>query len=123
MRTRIFKKSIFLVAILMSAAIISVSAQTAASGQKPSVVTGDVVSVSPEKIVLQTKDGQLDVPLSATTQYKRVTPENPDPRTAVASSFSDIGNGDKLLVTGFYSDDKKSMPARSVFLMKYLVIA
>ena len=121
MRTGIFQKAIILASML--AAAVAVSAQSPAANMKPSVVTGDVVSVSTAKIVLQTKDGQLDVPLSATTQYKRVTPENPDPRSAVASSFSDIGTGDKLLVTGFFSEDKKTLPARSVYLMTKADIA
>jgi hypothetical protein len=123
MRTGIFQKAIIFASMLAAAVAVSVSAQSPATNMKPSVVTGDVVSASAEKIVLQTKDGQLDVPLSATTQYKRVTPENPDPRNAVASSFSDIGTGDKLLVTGFFSGDKKTLPARSVYLMTKADIA
>ncbi len=88
-----------------------------AAGVKPSVATGDVISIDARKIVLQTKDGPLDVPLSDKTEYKRVPPENPVLKAAVASSFGDIGTGDKLVVTGILSDDKKTLPARSVYLM------
>jgi hypothetical protein len=93
----------------------SVSAQTA--GMKPSVVAGDVVSVESGKIVLQTKDGTLDVTLTEKTEYKRVPPENPVLKAAVASSFADIGVGDKLMVTGIFPEDKKTLPARSVYLI------
>ncbi len=90
-------------------------AQTASV--KPSVATGDVTSIEPSKIVLKTKDGTLDVTLSATTEFKRVPPENPVLKAAVASTFGDIGEGDKLVVTGIMSDDKKTLPARAVYLM------
>src|SRR5215213_7679380 len=73
-------------------------------GVKPSVATGDVTSIDPAKIVLQTKDGSLDVILSAKTEYKRIPPENPVLSAAVASAFGDIAAGDKLLVTGIMSD-------------------
>ena len=93
----------------------------AASGQtpsmKPSVVTGDVTAVETGKIVLSTKDGSLDVVLSDKTEYKRVPPDNPVLKAAVAAALTDIGIGDKLLVTGIFGDDKKSLPARSVYLM------
>jgi hypothetical protein len=107
----------FIFISLLAALGLSIPAQTPAGGAKPSVVTGEVVSVGADKIILQTKDGALDVMLSSTTVYKRVPPENPDPKAAVASNLSDIGTGDKLLVTGFFSEDKKTLPARSVYLM------
>lgn len=90
------------------------SAQTAV---KPSVVTGDVVSISESKIVLKTEDGDLDVTLTDKTEYKRVPPENPVLKAAVAATRADIGEGDKLMVTGVFGDDKKSLPARAVYLM------
>jgi hypothetical protein len=78
---------------------------------------GEVVSTSGDKIVLQTKDGSMDVVLSGKTAYKRVPPENPSLKAAVDSNFSDIGVGDKLMVTGIVSTDKKSVPAKAVYLM------
>src|SRR4051794_28937597 len=123
MKSGFIKRSFLFISILIAICGWSALAQTPIGGQKPSVVTGDVVSLSPEKIVLQTKDGTLDVPLSAATQFKRVTPENPDPRTAVASTFAEMGAGDKLLVTGFFSEDKKTLPARTVYLMTKADIA
>ena len=84
---------------------------------KPSLIPGEVTSVTASKIVLQTKDGAIDVALSDKTEYKRVSAENPSLKTAVASNFSDIGVGDKVVVTGIMGNDKKSIPARAVYLM------
>lgn len=88
-----------------------------AVSMKPSVVTGDVTSIVSGKIVLQTKDGALDVILNDKTEYKRVPPDNPSLKAAVASSLSDVAVGDKLMVTGIFPDDRKTLPARSVYLM------
>jgi hypothetical protein len=112
-------KSFFLSIVFMIAGSLSIAAQSA----KPSVVTGDVSTVSAEKIVLQTKDGAVDVTISDKTEFKRVPPENPVLKAAVASAVTEIGEGDKLLVTGFFSDDKKTLPARSVYLMTKSSIA
>ena len=103
------------VLLVIGMCVFSSVAQT--PSMKPSVVTGEVTSLEVGKIVLMTKDGSLDVTLSDKTVYKRVPPENPDPKAAVASSLSDIGVGDKLLVTGIFPEDKKTLPARSVYLM------
>jgi ribosomal protein L24 len=84
---------------------------------KPSVVIGEVSTVSKSKMILQTKDGAVDVALSEKTEYKRVSPEKPSLATAVASNFSDIGVGDKVIVTGILATDKKSIPAKSIYLM------
>lgn len=87
------------------------------TGVKPTAMTGDVVSVSDSKIVIKTKDADVDVTLSSITEFKRVPPENPTLKAAVAASLSDIGVGDKLLVTGILSEDKRTLPARAVYLM------
>jgi hypothetical protein len=113
------RKSLFLLTLLVLVGSIfsSVQAQTTGVSPKPSVISGDVTSVSSDKIVLQTKDGSMDIVLSGKTEYKRVPPDNPALKAAVASSFGDIGVGDKLIVTGIVSADKKSLPAKSVYLM------
>jgi hypothetical protein len=112
------QKTLLLLALSLITGLFSmVSAQTSDTAIRPSVVVGDVASLTAAKIVLQTKDGSLDVVLSNKTEYKRVSPENPSLKTAVASSFQDIGVGDKLAVSGVFSADKKTLPARSVYLM------
>jgi len=99
-----------------------ISAQTPVA-VKLSLASGDVVSIDAGKIVLNTKDGGLDVMLSDKTEYKRVSPDNPSLKTAVAAAFSEIASGDKLIVTGLFSDDKKTLPARAVYLMTKADIA
>lgn len=86
-------------------------------------VQGDITSMSGGKIVLQTKDGSIDVDLTDKTEFKRVSPENPSLKTAVAASLADLGVGDKLIVTGNVSADKKSVPAKTVYLMRQSDIA
>ena len=119
------RKSLILLALFIAIGSVfsSIKAQTADSGVKPSVVTGEVISSNGSKIVLQTKDGAIDVTLSGKTEYKRVPPENPSLKAAVASTFSDIGIGDKLIVTGIVSADKKTIPAKAVYLMTKADIA
>ncbi len=84
---------------------------------KPSAISGEVISVSGGNIFLETKDGIIEAVLSDKTQYFRVPPENPTLKAAVASNVSEIGTGDKLLVTGILSEDKKTIPAKSVYLI------
>jgi hypothetical protein len=119
------RKSLFLLTlfVLVGSIFSSVRAQTTDVGAKPSVVAGEVASISSSKIVLQTKDGSMDVVLSGKTEYKRVPPDNPALKAAVAANFTDIGVGDKLIVTGVVAADKKSLPARSVYLMTKADIA
>lgn len=114
MRSKII---LFLFISTLSGIFTLVSAQTSDGGLKPSVVLGDVVSIDNSKAVLQTKDGSLDILLTDKTEYKRVQPDNPSLKNAVAAALSDVGSGDKLAISGFYSDDKKSLRARTVYLM------
>ncbi|MGI8642030.1 MAG: hypothetical protein ACR2MG_19030 [Pyrinomonadaceae bacterium] len=107
--------------VLLSAA--DVLAQSAEVGIKSNYAGGEVASISANKIVLQTKDGVIDVNLTDKTQYKRIPPENPILPAAVASGFEEIGVGDKLLVTGVVSGDKKSIPAKAVYLLSKSDIA
>lgn len=108
---------LFLSLSLISSLFSIVSAQTPDNAMRPTVLVGDVTSLTESKIVLQTKDGAVEVALSGKTEYKRVSPEKPSLATAVASNFSDIAIGDKVIVTGILATDKKSIPAKSVYLM------
>lgn len=103
-------------AILSLAAIVSIG-QTPAGGAKNSVVTGEILAVAADKVVLRTAEGELAVVLSDKTEYKRVPPDNPVLKAAVAAELSDLDVGDKLLVTGLMSEDKKSLPAKAIYLM------
>lgn len=101
---------------------ISVIAQTTSApdlGIRPNLASGEVkaIDTAGNKISLMTKDGPIDAMLSTSTVYKRVPPENPSLSAATPSSLSEIGVGDKVLITGLVSEDKKTMPAKQVILM------
>ena len=125
-------RKIFLSAfVLLGTASVAVDAQTASptpapaassaadSAIKSNLALGEITAISAadNKISLTTKDGAIDVVLSQATVYKRVQPENPRLTSAVDSALADISVGDKILVTGTVASDKKSIPAKSVYLM------
>ena len=107
--------------ILVAGALVIVSAQTPAL--KPSVITGDVVSLGTGKIVVKATTGEIVIQLTDKTLFKRVSAQNPPLPTAPEASLADISVGDKLMATGILSADGKSLPARTVYLMKESDIA
>jgi len=115
----LIKFTLFLAAVLGGTA----AAQTTENPVKPVLITGEVVSVSSDSIVLNTKDGATTVSLTDKTEYKRVSAENPSLKTATAAALTDIGVGDKLAVTGIWPADRKTLPARAVYLMTKADIA
>lgn len=117
------RKTFILLVLCVLISAVSVFAQSSDVGIKPNFAGGEVISVAAGKIVLQTKDGAIEVALTDKTQYKRIPPENPILPAAVASSFDEIEVGDKLLVTGTVSEDKKSVPAKAVYLLSKSDIA
>lgn len=108
---------LFVYLILITGLIGTAAVQAQDNPLKPSVVMGDVVSISDGKIVVQTKDGSLDVIVSAATEFKRVPPDNPKLSAAVAAAIADIGVGDKLVISGIFPADRENLPARTVYLM------
>lgn len=91
---------------------------------KPSVKTGEVVSVDQAKIVIRLDDAtEFNVMLTDKTEFKRVAADKPSLATATAAVLADISIGDKLMTTGILSEDGKSFPARSVYLMTKTDIA
>ena len=118
------QKILFLLSLSLIFGLVSlISAQTPEAKIKLSLETGDVVSINSGKIVMQAKNGSLDVPLTEKTEYFRLSAENPSLKTATAAAFSDIGTGDKIVVTGLYSDDKKSFTAYKVYLLSKADVA
>lgn len=106
---------LFVFAVVLTFAGLA-AGQTPAS-LKPTYLRGEVKSLDAAKMVLATDAGAVDVMLTDKTAYKRVPPENPVLSAAVAATASDIGVGDKVVVSGILSEDKRSMPARTVLLM------
>ncbi len=88
-------------------------------GITKTVAVGEVktLDTTANSILLKTKDGEIGVILSAKTIYKRVPAENPSLATAVAADLSEITVGDRLMVLGQVSDDKKSVPAKQIVLI------
>ncbi|MEO6335079.1 MAG: hypothetical protein ABIO91_08860 [Pyrinomonadaceae bacterium] len=105
----------FCTVVLLSAGVTGVLAQT--QSMKKSYVPGEVMSIESRRLVLRTKDGSIDVSLSDKTEYMRVPPDNPVLKAAVVAALSDIGVGDKVVVSGILPEDRKTLPALAVYLM------
>lgn len=121
-----------LLLLLFSLFVVSYQGQTptttpppALNGIKANLAAGEVSTINQteKKLSLQTSDGAIDVVIVAATGFKRVLPENPVITAAVASSLSEIGEKDKVLVTGTVSADKKTITAKNVYLMSKSDIA
>lgn len=91
----------------------------ALQGIKANLAVGEVTAINQadNKLSLKTTDGAIDVMLSAATTFKKVSAANPNLQQAAASSLAEVSVGDKLLVTGQVAADKKSVPAKNVFIM------
>lgn len=116
-------KKITFIGFLVLLTNLAIAAQSADVGIKTSFAGGEVASVDSAKIVLQTKDGVIEVTLAVATEYKRIPPETPTLKAAVAAAFADVGVGDKLLVTGAVSSNKKQIPAKTIYILSKSDIA
>ena len=92
-------------------------------GIKANLAGGEVVSSDASQIVIKTKDGEIVAIISDKTEFKVVPPDNPSLRAAVAADAKSVGTGDKLLVTGMVSADRKTIPAKAVYLITKASIA
>jgi hypothetical protein len=86
-------------------------------GIRANLAGGEIISLEGGKMVVSTIDGQIDVIISANTEFKKVAPENPSLRAASVTTAGDISVGDRVLVSGQVSEDRKSVPARTVYLI------
>jgi hypothetical protein len=100
-----------------------INAQSTDIGITPKFAGGEVTSVAGDKITIQTKDGAIDALISDKTVFKKVQPDNPKLAAAVDTTVAEIGVGDKVLVTGEVAADKKSVPAKTIYLMTKSAIA
>ena len=87
-------------------------------GITSTLALGDVTSTSAGKIVLQTKDGEISAILGSATEYKRLPPDNLKLSAAKPAAFTDLAVGDRVLVLGKVSADKKTITASRVFIVK-----
>lgn len=107
----------FFASIVLSFSSVFAQAGGADVGIRANLAGGEVVSISGAKMTVSTVDGQIDVVISANTEFKRVAPDNPSLRNAVTASADDISVGDRILVSGMVAEDRKSVPARTVYLI------
>lgn len=116
-------KILFSIFLLLGTLFASVGAQTPTAA-KYDLATGEIASMNGNRIAFKTKEGlSVEAVLSDKTEYKRLAAENPSLKTATAASLSDISVGDRIVVVGLLSADKKSLPAKSVYLMSKSDIA
>jgi hypothetical protein len=95
-------------------------AQTPNIGITATLALGEVTAIDTAKnqISLKTKDGDISVLLSATTEFKRVSPEKPtDLSAAVPSSLAELSVGDRIIAQGMVSSDKTTITTKRVILM------
>lgn len=117
-------KALILFSLIIAAAAVTGFGQVNADvGIKATFAGGDVTAISDGKIALTTVDGPIEVIIVSASVFKKVTAENLSLKGAVASSVSEIAVGDKLLVSGLVAEDKKSITAKTVYLMSKSTIA
>ncbi len=117
------RKNLFLSAVILVFGLFGLTAFAQTVSVKPNTLTGEVASLDSEKIVLKIATGDLNVVLSNKTKYFSIPPENFSTKAAVPAAFSDISIGDKVIVTGILTEDKKTIPANSVYLISKSTIA
>ncbi len=118
-------KKLSFILIILAVLSAGVFAQGGATdvGIKANLAGGEVVSSDASQIVIKTKDGEIVAIISDKTEFKVVPPDNPSLRAAVAADAKSVGTGDKLLVTGMVSADRKTIPAKAVYLITKASIA
>ncbi len=109
--------------ILLAGIGLFINAQSTDIGITSKYAGGEVTLVAGDRITLQTKDGAIDALISDKTVFKKVQPDNPKLAAAIDTTVAEIGVGDKVLVTGEVAADKKTVPAKMVYLMTKSAIA
>lgn len=106
--------------LFASAVLFTAFAQDA---PKPSYLTGEVASISDSGLELKNDKGTTKVTFGTTTEFKRVPPERPSITAATPTERSEIGQGDRLVISGFYNADRTEFAARAVYQMSKSGIA
>lgn len=113
---------IFLALFVLTIQNIKAQTPTAAavkSGIRATNADGEVSAINKvdKKINLQTGDGAIEVVVTESTGFKKVQPGSTNIATATDVTIEEIGEKDKILVTGKVSEDKKTITAKNVYLM------
>ena len=116
-------RNTLIAALITAAAFLAVQPAAAQNGLpdigiKENLALGVVKEVGSQKLVVETKDGTIDSVLVSTTTFKRLPPDNLSLKAATSSSLSEVTVGDRVLLTGKVSDDKKTIVTTGVYLVK-----
>ena len=87
-------------------------------GIQGNLALGIVKAIGEQKIVVETKDGTIDSVFVSTTAFKRLPPDNLSLKAATESSLAELSVGDRVLVTGKVSEDRKTILTTAVYLVK-----
>lgn len=87
-------------------------------GIQGNLALGIVKAIGEQKIVVETKDGTIDSVLVSTTAFKRLPPDNLSLKAATESSLAELSVGDRVLVTGKVSEDRKTIITTALYLVK-----
>lgn len=94
------------------------------SALPPARALGTVKSLSPSTLVLTTDAGaDITVTVSASTKILRISPGEKDLKNAEPLAFTDLQQGDRILVRGASGADGKTIQAASIIAMKQEDIA
>ncbi|HUF05322.1 MAG TPA: hypothetical protein VMM38_14255 [Aridibacter sp.] len=108
------------VSVLVAISVSVVSAQNGLPdiGIQGNLALGVVKVKGTEKIVVETKDGVIDSILVSTTKFKKLPPDNLSLKAATDSSLEELSVGDRVLLTGQVSADRRSIVTTGVYLVK-----
>ncbi|MGA9392931.1 MAG: DUF5666 domain-containing protein [Candidatus Sulfotelmatobacter sp.] len=111
----VFPASVLLF-LLYSAALFGFQAQQAGSAGRAigsvKAINGMVITLSPDS------GSDVNITLQPATRIVRIAPGEKDLKNATPIPLQDIQVGDRILVGGKFSDDKASLAASSVVVMK-----
>src|SRR5882724_8402637 len=83
-----------------------------------------VIDSAARQLIIKTDAGSLvTVVLSDSTAYKRIAPGETTLANAIATTFAEVAEGDRVLAMGKVSDDHKLVPARTLVVMTKADIA
>ena len=109
-----------------AAATGTAAAQGGDAGITPNHVIGEVkaIDATAKQLIVKTDAGALvTATLNDATKFMRVAPGETNLTNAAKITFADLAEGDRVMAMGKVSDDKKTVPTRSVIVMTKADIA
>ena len=110
--------------LIISFFVVSISGQQGPgpdemSGIKTNLAAGEITRIGEngKYIEIRTGAGNIVADLTDATKLKRIVGVKFDPQTAIDSDLSAVGVGDKVVVIGKVSADKKRISAKNIYLL------